>query len=132
MGNKSIAQEVSFHNRDGEAVAYLSQGKDALIYLWNGKLVAHLEKEGNIAVIYSIAGRFLGWYRDAIVYDRKGYRVGSKNGILTINEKQEAGKGLKQITPANIGGLNELLPLQPIWKDSWSSTSLQELLNPQL
>ena len=124
--NKVYCQEISLYDSNGEAVAYIDFDDDATIYLWKGTPVAFLEKDGSDICVFGFNGSFLGWYDDGIIYDKKGYVVGAREGAIRMLTKLERLKGLQELTP--LRPLTPLTPLQPLWKTSWSNTSLTEFL----
>jgi hypothetical protein len=65
--------EKIFYNKEGEAVAYLAEDYRKTIFLWDGSAVAYLFEESHI---YGINGRHLGWFKDEVIYDNDGSRVG--------------------------------------------------------
>jgi hypothetical protein len=71
-------------NKQTEIVAYIDYDKDATIYLWEeGTPVAYLyEDDAKVKEVYGFNGKFLGWYEDGVLYDKKGWAVGSKRGVV--------------------------------------------------
>ncbi len=65
--------ETSLYNKNGDAVAYISDDYLNTIYLWDGHPVAYLHDDQHI---YGINGRHLGWMIDEIIYTNNGERIG--------------------------------------------------------
>jgi hypothetical protein len=65
--------ETSLYNKNGDAVAYISDDYLNTIYLWEGHPVAYLHDDQHI---YGINGRHLGWMIDEIIYTNNGERIG--------------------------------------------------------
>lgn len=49
---------ITFYNKNGKAIAYLSERDDETIYLFNGTLVAYIYD----CCVYSFKGKHIGWY----------------------------------------------------------------------
>lgn len=64
-------EEVTLYGATGGAVAYIDSDRES-IYLWTGEAVCYLSGEN----VYGWNGSHLGWWRDGVIYDRSGYRVG--------------------------------------------------------
>ena len=65
--------EITFYNRTGHPQTYLSTENDNSFYTWDGHAVAYLHEDK----VYGWRGKHIGWYIDGVIYDLKGYRVGS-------------------------------------------------------
>lgn len=65
--------EISLFNKDGDAVAYISDDYQNTIYLWEGHPVAYLYDDQQI---FGINGHHLGWMIDEIIFTNKGERIG--------------------------------------------------------
>lgn len=65
--------EMTLFNKNGEAVAYITDDYNQTIYLTDGHPVAYLYEDTHI---YGINGRHLGWFTDDIVFNNKGERIG--------------------------------------------------------
>lgn len=63
----------TLYDRKGRALAYIEHEAEAVIYLWNGHVVANFSGE----LIYGWNGYQLGWFVEGVVYDLQGSRVGS-------------------------------------------------------
>jgi hypothetical protein len=67
----------TLYNKNGDAVAYISDDYHETIYLWEGNPVAYLYEDQHV---YGINGRHLGWFIDDILFANNGARIG-----FTIN-----------------------------------------------
>jgi hypothetical protein len=119
------AQQVSLYDREGDARAYIDYDQEATIFMWDGTPVAFLNKEGNNIGVVGFSGSFLGWYEEGVVYDKKGYKVGTRKEGAFIT-KMERIKGIQKIVP--IKPITPITPISPIFLISWSPTSLTEFL----
>jgi hypothetical protein len=119
-------QEISLFDSTGEAKAYIDFNEDATIFLWDGTPVAFIENDRNDLCVFGFNGRFLGWYENGIIYDKQGYVVGSKKGVMNMIYRIERIKSIQRITPIRL--ITSITPIKPFWKNSWSSSSLTELL----
>lgn len=61
------------YDRQGYAVAYIATDYRSTIFLWEGTPVAYLYEEEHV---YGINGRHLGWFKNEIIYNDKGERIG--------------------------------------------------------
>src|SRR5690606_16764012 len=121
------AQQISLYDKDGEARAYIDYDQDATIFLWDGTPVAFIKKDGGNACIFDFRSGFFGWYKEGIVYDKKGFMVGArKDAVSMMVPKFEGMKGIQKMTP--IRSVTPVTPMQPILMSSWSNTSLTEFL----
>lgn len=71
--------QVTLYDAGKESVAYIDYPDDATIYLFDGAPVAFIQSE---ELVFSFNGRFLGWYRDGVLYDRTTYAVGARHDIV--------------------------------------------------
>lgn len=120
------AQQTSLFDSEGEARAYIDYDEDATIFMWDGTPVAFLEKNGSDICVFGFNGSFMGWYEDGIIYDKKGYAVGAREGATNMSLRSERSKSSQRSTPSRPS--TPSTPSQPSWKSSWSSTSLTEFL----
>lgn len=120
------AQQISLYDNNGEARAYIDFDEEATIFFWDGTPLAFLEQDGREICVIGFNGNFMGWFEDGIVYDKKGYAVGAREGAINMMTKMERMKGMQKMTPMR--PMIPMTPMQPIWKSSWSSTSLTEFL----
>lgn len=121
----SFAQQVSLYDSEGEAVAYINFSEDATIFFWDGKPAAFLEKDEDDICIFGFNGTFLGWYESGIIYDKKGYPVGAKKGVLNMNYRIEKIKGIQRIV--GIKPITPISPIKPIWRMKWGINSLERV-----
>jgi len=117
------AKEISLYNDDGEAVAYIDTDDDMTIYAWKGEPQAYLDGLN----IYGFNGDHLGWLKNGIIRDHKGYAVGFIEGGVNILTKLEKLKGLKKLQP--LKSLQKLEPLQPLDKSEWGRLPLEIFLS---
>jgi len=95
--------EKTLFNKDGNAVAYISDDHKNTIYLWDGYPVAYVYDEQKI---YGINGRHLGWMIDEIIYNNNGERVGFTYNSCPVSPAKEITKPKKYPRSEN----------QPRWK----------------
>ncbi len=125
--NESIkAQQITLFDNNGEARAYIDFDEEATIFFWDGTPAAFLEQDGGDICVIGFNGNFMGWYEDGIIYDKKGYAVGAREGAISMMTKMERMKGMQKMIPMR--PMTPMSPMQPMWKNSWSSTSLTEFL----
>ena len=94
--NESItAQQISLFDNNGEARAYIDFDEEATIFFWDGTPVAFLEQDGGEICVIGFNGNFMGWYEDGIIYDKKGYPVGGREGATNMMTKMERMKGMQ-------------------------------------
>lgn len=122
----SYGQETSLYNNQGEAVAYIDFDEDGTIFLWDGTPVAFMQMSSDDICIFGFNGSFLGWYEEGVVYDRKGYVVGARKGVMNMTYRIERYKGIQKMS--SIRPITPITPIKPIWKLNWSSASLLEFL----
>ena len=112
---------LTFYNKQGKAIAWLSDSDEETIYLFDGKPVAWIC--GNS--VYSFNGSHLGFFENGWIYDNKGYCV-------YFTQKATGGpiRPAKQICPARsitkvkpIKRPKTIPPINPIKKLSWSIDS---------
>ena len=84
--------EKIFYNREGEGVAYLAEDYRRTIYLWDGLAVAYLFDEWHL---YGINGKHLGWFKDEVIYDNDGARVGYTSSTCPVAIAKTKPKGEK-------------------------------------
>lgn len=114
--------EVTLFDKKAEPIAYINYVDDDLtIYMWDGTPVAYLEDD---ELIYHFNGQFLGWYMNGIIYNKYGYAVAAKKGVVRGEIKMNETyaelelKGLKHLKP--IPYVQSLQPQTPLFKDEWS------------
>lgn len=129
--------ELSLFNQEKKSVAYIDYDDEATIYLWEGMPVAYLvsnneeKSPDEIKEVYGFNGHFLGWYYNGVLYDRDGYAVGSKKGIVRGSIYMTAvfadrAKGIKHVK--QVKHVREIAPARRILMDSWSETLLIDFL----
>jgi hypothetical protein len=122
----TTAQQISLFDNIGEARAYIDFDEGATIFFWDGTPAAFLEQDGREICVIGFNGNFMGWYEDGIIYDKKGYPVGAREGATNMMTKMERMKGMQKMTPMR--PMTPMSPMQPMLKSSWSSSSLTEFL----
>ena len=65
--------ETTLYDGHGHPIAYIADDDEHSIYLWSGPAVAYIVDEN----LFGWNGRHLGWFVDGVLYNLKGYRVGS-------------------------------------------------------
>lgn len=85
--------ETTLFNKDGDAVAYISDDYNKTIYLWDGTPVAYLYDGQHV---YGINGRHLGRFLNDVVYSNNGERIGFTAGTCPVSIAKESVKGKKQ------------------------------------
>ena len=85
--------ETTLFNKDGDAVAYISDDYNKSIYLWDGSPVAYLYEGQHV---YGINGRHLGWFLNNIVCCSNGERIGFTAGTCPVSIAKESVKAKKQ------------------------------------
>lgn len=118
--------EVTLFDKQTKPIAYISYtDRDSTIYMWDGIPVAYMVRGEEI---YHFNGRFLGWYRDGVLYDREGYAVAARKGVMRgeviMNSPytQSGVKGVKHIQP--IRHIRALRPAMPRFRDEWSRDAI--------
>jgi 4-fold beta flower protein len=84
--------ETILYNKIGEAVAYIAADYHRTIYLWEGLPVAYLFDEGHL---YGLNGRHLGWFKDEVIYNHDGVRVGFTSSTCPVSIAKPRPKGKK-------------------------------------
>jgi hypothetical protein len=86
--------DTTLFNKNGEAVAYITVDFNQTIFLWEGLPVAYLFNEEHV---YGINGRHLGWFRDGVLYNNRGERVGFTFDTCPARVAKEPVKGKKRL-----------------------------------
>jgi len=112
---------ITFYNKIGKPIAYLSDKDDETIYLFNGNPVGYIYDD----CVYSFKGKHIGWYENGWIYDNQGYCV-----CFTQNATGGPVKPVKQTSPVKsvtrvkpIKGVKSIKPVRPIKRLSWVSNS---------
>jgi hypothetical protein len=117
--------EISLFDSTGTATAYIAE--ELTIYLWSGKPVAYLEKDGAGGFhIYGFNGKHLGWFVGGIARDHKGKAVGAVKEAFATGTKTEPFKSFKQFKPFK--SFKEFAPFRPFFSNDWSDTSFKLFL----
>lgn len=65
-------EEVTLFDAAGRAAAYIAIDDDLTIYLWSGKPVAYLDRDGSDFHVYGFNGSHLGWFVKGVIWDHDG------------------------------------------------------------
>ena len=113
--------DVSLFNKEAKAVVYMDYLDNNLtIYMWDGTPVAYVDNKEDI---YLFNGHFFGWYANGIVYDKEGYAVFAREGVVRGEIKMDnpstesTAKGAKKDKPAPKEKSSK--PDTPKLKDEW-------------
>ncbi|MFH0261369.1 4-fold beta flower protein [Vibrio barjaei] len=96
MSNSTKTGDVSLFNTQGKPIAYISDGTEQVIYMFNGFPVAYIDSSNNV---YGFNGKHLGWFEDNILWDHRGSRVGFTKSSYSGYVSFEPFKGFKQFKP---------------------------------
>jgi 4-fold beta flower protein len=77
----------------GDPVAYITAQFRPTIFLWSGTPVAYLHEE---QYVYGINGYHLGWFRNEILFNNDGERIGFTFSTCPVAISKEPVKGKKQ------------------------------------
>jgi hypothetical protein len=81
--------DKTLFDKDGEAVAYLTEDYHGTIYLWDGEPVAYLYDEKHV---YGMSGRHLGWFVDEVLFNNDGERAGFTTQTCPVSIAKEPPK----------------------------------------
>ena len=84
--------ERTLFNKNGDAVAYITDDYTQTIYLWEGYPVAYMYEEQQV---YGINGRHLGWFIDDILFTNNGQRIGFTSNSCPVSVSKEPIKNEK-------------------------------------
>ncbi len=119
-------KETTLFGEDGVPAAFIDRTDENTIYLWEGKPVAYLVKNGPDICIYGFNGDNLGWFEQGIVWDKSGRAVGFVEGAIVKTTKPGAPRGAKSFKPFKA---LEKGPLpRPSLKKEFSDGSLKAFL----
>ena len=82
--------EKTLYNKDGQAVAFIADDFHNTLYLWEGLPAAYLYEGENV---YGFNGRHLGWFRNEILFNHGGERVGFLYTTCPVSILQAPAKG---------------------------------------
>lgn len=74
--------ETTIYDKKGEPVAYVADDYRGTIYLWDGEPVAYVYEEVHV---YGLNGQHLGWFKDDILYNPDGRRVGFTSSTCPVS-----------------------------------------------
>ena len=95
FGHTMSDQTITLFDTAGRRVAYIAPDEQDTIYSWSGRPVAYLHGEH----IYGFNGKHLGWFRDGIVWDHCGKRVGFLQSTLPVPPQIHPFKGFRKPRP---------------------------------
>lgn len=72
-------------DKNGEAVALLSEDHNRTIFLWDGRPAAYLYEDRHV---YGFNGRHLGWFVQGVLFDHDGRRAGFTKKTCPVNTVQ--------------------------------------------
>jgi hypothetical protein len=84
--------ERTLFNRNGDAVAYLTDDYHRTIYVLDGHPVAYLYEDRHI---YGINGHHLGWFVNDIIFNHLGERIGFTGSTCPVAVAKEPVKAEK-------------------------------------
>lgn len=96
LKKKSRYGDISLFDTNGKPIAYISDGSEQVIYMFNGLPTAYIDTQNNV---YGFNGRHLGWFEDDILWDHRGCRVGFTKNAFRGYTGYEPFKGFKQFKP---------------------------------
>jgi len=73
--------EKTLFDKNGYAVAYISDDYNETIYLPEGRPVAYIYEDRHV---YGINGHHLGWFVDGIIYNNRGERIGFTSSACPV------------------------------------------------
>ena len=114
--------DTTLFDGEGRPAAYLIDDGEKIIYLWDGRAAAYLAGED----IYGWNGKHLGWFREGVLYNPDGYRVGSTREKCPSPTHDDPVKYRKLPLYAKAEKLAS--PAQPALNDAYSEENLEEFL----
>ena len=84
--------EKTLFNREGNAVAYITDDYHETIYLLDGHSVAYIFEDRHV---YGINGRHLGWFINEIIFNHNGERIGFTTNSCPVPAAKEPVKAEK-------------------------------------
>ena len=81
--------DINLYDKNGIAIAYISDDYNDTIHLWNGRPVAYLHEDQHV---YGMNGKHLGWFIDSIIYNNDGERIGFTYESSPITVTKAPGK----------------------------------------
>jgi len=126
-----LAHHVPLFDGSGAAIGVIDTNDANTLYLTTGQAVGYIF-EGEV---YTFTGKFLGWYSNGVLWDKKGYMVAfvqiSKPRNVQIKQiSHPVMTSVKQKKPA-IVTIREIPPAQPKYVYELSTTSFPAFFNLQ-
>jgi hypothetical protein len=85
--------ETTIYDKNGQPVAYVADDYSRTIYLWDGEPVAYVYEDVHV---YGLNGQHLGWFRDDILYNPEGRRVGFTSSTCPVSVWESPRKDKKR------------------------------------
>jgi hypothetical protein len=108
---------LTYHDRDGAAVAYLDDDNEH-IYAFDGRPLGYVRGEH----VYDFNGNFIAWNEHGWLRDADGHAMlstnGSQGGPMKPFNQFEPFKGFKQFLPFRSFG--QFAPFKPFYSYQWS------------
>lgn len=114
--------EETLYDIQGNPIAYIAYGNEAVIYMWQGKPVAYLHGD----CIYGFNGKHLGWYDRGIIRNTDGLINGFNKKASDVFVKFEPFKEFKQFIPFK--SFREIAHTKPFFSIRKSSDPLSQML----
>ena len=112
-----MANDITFYNRSGQAIAWLSAIDNETIYSFDGKPLAYIYDN----CVYSFKGVQLGWYEKGWIFDLEGYCVFCTKNAIGGPIKPVCGispvKSIKKVKP--IKGVRAIKRVKRLMNLSW-------------
>ena len=112
---------ITFYNKRGQPICWLSDKDKETIYLFNGKPVAYIYETS----VYSFRGKHLGFYENGWIYDNDGYCVFYTQYATGGPVKPVRHVGPVRFAPSvkPIKSVRSIKPVKPVKKLSWCYNS---------
>jgi hypothetical protein len=101
--------ETTLYDKNGCPTAYLAEDKET-IYLWDGKAAAYVVDEK----IYGFNGRHIGWYKNGVLYDCNGAKIGFRGDKCPSARNTSPIKCIKQVK--HVKSERRVSRIRPVFK----------------
>lgn len=88
--------EIILYNLDGQQAAYIATDKDNAIFLMSGEAVAYLKNDE----IIGINGKFIGNFKNGVVTNSNGIRIGAIESEHRGGRHAPTGKMARKMVPS--------------------------------
>mgnify|MGYP000175519680 CR=1 FL=1 len=88
--------EIILYNLDGKQAAYIATDKENTIYLMSGEAVAYVKNDQ----IIGINGKFIGNFKNGVVTNSSGVRIGAIESEHRGGKQAPAGKMTRKMVPS--------------------------------